>query len=102
MNSNNKLKHFVENGFHQQRSGDVIFLYDPAFISYSEVGSTHGSSMTYDTHVPLIFYGMGIQKGQTYAKTEITDIAPTISALLGIAFPNAVTGEVIQEVLEKK
>ncbi|PZW43705.1 putative AlkP superfamily pyrophosphatase or phosphodiesterase [Mesonia algae] len=102
MNSNDKLKHFVENGFHQQRSGDVIFLYDPAFISYSGVGSTHGSSMTYDTHVPLIFYGMGIQKGQTYAKTEITDIAPTISALLGIAFPNAVTGEVIQEVLEKK
>jgi len=101
MNSKDKIKHFVENGFHQQRSGDVCYLYEPSYISYSEVGSTHGSPMTYDTHVPLIFYGKGIRKGQTYTKTQIVDIAPTISALLGIAFPNAITGEVIQEVLEK-
>lgn len=100
MSSNDKIKQFVENGFHQQRSGDVIYLYDPGYISYSETGSTHGSAFTYDTHVPLIFYGNGIQKGQTFAKTQIIDIAPTISALLGIAFPNVVTGEVIQEVLE--
>jgi len=100
--SNDRIMGFVENGFHQQRSGDVIYLYDPGYISYSETGSTHGSPMTYDTHVPLIFYGNGIQKGQTFAKTQIIDIAPTISALLGMAFPNAITGEVLQEVLEEK
>ncbi|MGO1584393.1 alkaline phosphatase PafA [Mesonia sp.] len=102
MSSNDKIMSYVENGFHQQRSGDVVYLYEPGYISYSETGSTHGSPFTYDTHVPLIFYGNGIQKGQTFAKTQIIDIVPTISALLGIAFPNAITGEVLQEVLEEK
>lgn len=100
--SNDRIMGFVENGFHQQRSGDVVYLYEPGYISYPETGSTHGSPMTYDTHVPLIFYGNGIQKGQTFAKTQIIDIAPTLSALLGIAFPSAITGEVLQEVIEKK
>ncbi|MDT0294003.1 alkaline phosphatase PafA [Mesonia ostreae] len=102
MSSNDRIMSFVENGFHQQRSGDVVYLYEPGYISYPEMGSTHGSPFTYDTHVPLIFYGNGIQKGQTFAKTQIIDIAPTLSALLGIAFPSAITGNVLQEVIEKK
>lgn len=59
------------------------------------------SAYKYDTHIPLIFYGNDINKGQTTKKSEIVDIAPTISALLGIAFPNAATGEVLYEVIDK-
>jgi xanthosine utilization system XapX-like protein len=47
-----------------------------------------------------LFYGAGIKKGKTYELTEIPDIAPTISALLGIEFPNGTTGKVIAEVLK--
>jgi arylsulfatase A-like enzyme len=70
-------------------------------ISYSKTGSTHGSSQSYDTHVPLLFYGNGIQKGSSSKRTEIIDIAPTISSLLKISFPNGATGNPISEVLKK-
>lgn len=90
----------VQNGFHQKHSGDVVFVLEPAVISYPEKGSTHGSSFSYDTHVPLLFYGTGIQNGETLDRTEVIDIAPTISSLLGISFPNGCTGEPIQAVLD--
>lgn len=90
----------LQNGYHQKRSGDVIMVKDPAVISYSKTGSTHGSGLNYDTHVPLLFYGNGIKKGSTLTKTEITDIAPTISALLGISFPNGTTGTVLDFVID--
>lgn len=98
---NNLIGKLVQNGFHQRFSGDVAYVYTPATISYSKTGSTHGSPQIYDTHVPLLFYGSGIKKGQTFSKTEITDIAPTICAILDIVAPNASMGKVLTEVMEK-
>ena len=100
-NITNNVGQLVQNGFHQRSSGDVAYVLTPATISYSKTGSTHGSPQIYDTHVPLIFYGQGIQNGETFKKTSVTDIAPTISALLGIAAPNAATGNVLEFVIEK-
>ena len=90
----------LQKGFNQKRSGDVLYVLDPATISYSKTGSTHGSGFNYDTHVPLLFYGYGIQQGSSNARFEIVDIAPTISTLLQITFPNGFTGNPIEEVLE--
>ena len=93
----------IQNGFNQKRSGDVVFVLDPAVISYTTTtGSTHGSGFSYDTHAPLIFFGKGIPHGNTAARSEIVDIAPTISMLLGIAFPNSSTGTPLNAMLEKK
>lgn len=94
------IEALLQNGYHQKRSGDIILVKDSAVISYSKTGSTHGSGSTFDTHVPLLFYGNGIKKGSTLTKTEITDIAPTISALLGISFPNGATGNVLDFVID--
>ncbi|WP_299251428.1 alkaline phosphatase PafA [uncultured Lacinutrix sp.] len=96
----NGIEALIQNGYHQKRSGDIIIIKDPAVISYSETGSTHGSGSTFDTHVPLLFYGNGIKKGSTLAKTEIIDIAPTISALLGISYPTGTTGSVLDFVID--
>ena len=90
----------IQKGFHQKRSGDVIFVLDPATILYSRTGSTHGSGLVYDTHAPLLFFGQGIQKGSTTVKTVIPDIAVTVSALLGITFPNGASGKVLPFVLK--
>ena len=94
------IESLLQNGFNQKRSGDVIVVNDVAFISYSRTGSTHGSGLNYDTHVPLLFFGKGIKHGSTYQKTIIPDIAPTISALLGISFPNAATGQPLEFVID--
>ncbi|WP_166967869.1 alkaline phosphatase PafA [Yeosuana marina] len=90
------IERLIQNGFSQKRSGDVIYVLDPAVISYSKTGSTHGSAFEYDTHVPLLFFGKGIKHGQTLQKTEITDIAPTMSALLNISYPSGNIGKPLE------
>jgi len=90
----------LQNGYNQRRSGDVLIVPSPAYISYSKTGSTHGSGLNYDTHVPLLLFGNGIKQGSTLKRTNITDIAPTLSALLGISFPNSATGEPLEMVLK--
>ena len=94
------IEALLQNGFNQKRSGDVIIVDDIAHIAYGRTGSTHGSGLSYDTHVPLLFFGAGIKHGETYKKTVIPDIAPTISALLNISFPNGATGDVLGFVLK--
>ncbi|GAB4157953.1 MAG: alkaline phosphatase family protein [Winogradskyella sp.] len=94
------IEALLQNGFNQKRSGDVIIVDDIAHIAYGKTGSTHGSGLNYDTHVPLLFFGKGIKHGQTYEKTVIPDIAPTISALLGISFPNGATGQPLGFVID--
>jgi len=90
----------ISKGFHQKRSGDIVYVVDNSHISYSKKGSTHGSGNNYDTQAPLLMFGNGIKPGKTYNRYHIPDIAPTISALLGIAMPNGTTGTIITEALE--
>ena len=94
------IEELVQNGYDQKRSGDVIYVYDPSVLSYSATGSSHGTAFNYDTHVPLLLFGKGIKHGHTLKKTHITDIAPTMSAMLGISFPNGATGQPLEFVLE--
>ncbi|NER10472.1 Type I phosphodiesterase / nucleotide pyrophosphatase [Muriicola jejuensis] len=94
------IPYIIQNGYNQKRSGDVLLVLDPGVVYYPKTGSTHGSPYVYDTHVPLLFYGKGIPKGSTVERTEIPDIAPTISAILGIAFPNGTTGKPIEQILD--
>ncbi len=94
------IPYILQNGWHQKRSGDVLFVQKPGFAGYGRTGSTHGSPMIYDTHVPLLFFGNGIKKGQTAVRTEIPDIAPTLAVMLGTAFPNGTTGQPITAVLD--
>jgi predicted AlkP superfamily pyrophosphatase or phosphodiesterase len=97
---NSGIEELLQKGFNQKRSGDILIISNPNYISYGKTGSTHGSGFNYDTHVPLLFFGKGITHGKTFQKTEITDIAPTMSALLGISFPNAAIGQPLEFVLK--
>lgn len=94
------IPYILQNGYNPKRSGDVLFVLKPAVISYSKTGSTHGSPQIYDTHTPLLFFGKGFKRGASYERSEIPDIAPTIAAMLGIAFPNGTTGKPLTQVLE--
>ena len=94
------IEHVLQNGYNQKRSGDILTVPYPGHIFYRKTGTSHGSGFSYDTHVPLLFFGKGIKHGETLEKTVIPDIAPTISALLGISFPNGVSGQPLEFVLE--
>jgi len=85
----------LKQGISQKRSGDVVVLYKPGWIADMTKGTTHGSPYTYDSHVPLIWYGVGIRQGESSVPIDISDIAPTLSILLDIAFPSGCTGKPI-------
>ena len=85
----NGYEKLIQNGFHEKRSGDVALVLKPNVIFYDGKGTTHGSGYNYDTHVPLIFFGSGIRNGETERITEIPDIAPTISKILGQKMKNS-------------
>ncbi|MCX6229807.1 MAG: hypothetical protein NTV75_11675 [Bacteroidia bacterium] len=92
----NKSAELIQNGFYRKRSGDLAILLEPAWLEeLSTTGTTHGSTYTYDTHIPLLWYGAQIKPGYTSAAIDITDIAPTIAALLNIMAPNACIGKPI-------
>lgn len=91
----------LQKGYNQKFSGDILLIPLPSTISsYSITGTTHGSGYSYDTHVPIIFYGNGIKKGNSKKVYAITDIAPTIANLLQVEFPNGTTGQIVDEALE--
>ncbi|WP_158840855.1 alkaline phosphatase PafA [Polaribacter sp. L3A8] len=91
----------LQNGYNQKLSGDVFMIPNPATLISGRTGTSHGSGYSYDTHVPIIFYGNGIKQGSSSKRYNITDIAPTIANLLNIESPNGTNGVVIDEVLEK-
>jgi len=96
------IRSLVQKGFNVSRSGDVMMVLEPGLITYKITGSDHRSGYTYDTHVPLLFYGWKIKNGVTPDFVDITDIAPTLAQILGIQPPNGATGKVISKVLELK
>jgi hypothetical protein len=96
-----RIREMMNNGYYKPRSGDIQFMLKPNYIdAWSNSGTTHGLWNPYDAHIPLLWYGWGIRKGKTNRTTYMTDIAPTISALLHIQAPNGSIGETISEVLK--
>lgn len=96
------IKTRIANGYNWQRSGDIqLILHDSWLPSYSKLGTTHGAWNSYDSHIPLIFMGWGIKKGESNKDYNMTDIAPTLSSLLHIQFPSGNIGNPIVEVLGK-
>ena len=92
---------FIQNGYNQKRSADVLIQLQPGWINWAtKTGTTHGSAYRYDTHVPLIFYGKNIAEGRSHEQVSISDIAPTICTFLNIEFPSGTTGKPLQEVLK--
>ena len=95
------IKNILANGYYPLRSGDIQIISEPQWIEeFQRGGTTHGVWNPYDSHIPLLWYGWNIQAGKTNRKVFMTDIAPTIAAMLHIQMPNGSIGEVIEEVLK--
>ncbi|WBL43503.1 alkaline phosphatase family protein [Algoriphagus halophytocola] len=93
--------HLVQMGYNQKASGNLMIILESSWLSGSgPTGTTHGSGYTYDTHVPILFYGWNVKAGQTSRYITITDIAPTVSMLLDIKLPSGATGQPILEITD--
>jgi len=94
------FKECLSNQYKPNRTGDIQLLFHPAWLNDFEKGTTHGTIFPYDTHIPLLFYGWGVKHGKDYSRTYITDIAPTIAALLKIQMPNGTVGKPVTGILK--
>jgi predicted AlkP superfamily pyrophosphatase or phosphodiesterase len=89
------------NVYHPNRSGDIYVMQQAGWFEGRNKGTTHGTVYAYDTHVPFLLYGWGVRPGQTFRRTHIHDIAPTIAALLGILEPSGCIGDPVGEAIVK-
>ncbi len=71
----------------------------PPFIVGFMGGTDHATPYTYDTHVPLAFYGFPFQAGTYRTHSEPVDLAATLASLLGINAPTHSVGRVLTEAL---
>jgi len=99
-----QLYRSVLHNFHAKRSGDIYIVFEPNwFINDFDgltVAATHGSPWNYDTYVPIVFAGAGLTAKTVDRRVLTVDIAPTLSAYLGIKPPSGTQGNPLKEVLE--
>ncbi|HSV11978.1 MAG TPA: alkaline phosphatase PafA [Hanamia sp.] len=96
---NNSIKNKIANGYLPSRSGDIQIIFKPQWIEgFMNGGTTHGVWNPYDSHIPLIWYGWNVHPGKTDREVYMTDIAPTIAAMLHIQMPSGSVGHVIEDV----
>jgi predicted AlkP superfamily pyrophosphatase or phosphodiesterase len=91
-------KTMMANGYNPVRSGDIMFTVKPGYFDGGTKGTTHGLWNPYDAHIPNVWFGWNIKNGKTYRETYMSDIAPTLAALLKIQMPNGNVGKVMEEV----
>jgi hypothetical protein len=77
----------------------VIGIPSPFQVGITK-GTDHATPFSYDTHVPLAFYGLAFQPGIYRTHAEPVDLAVTLASLLGINAPAEATGRVLTEALQ--
>jgi hypothetical protein len=93
----------VRHNHHPRRSGDVYVFQQPYWYMFDRgaVAAMHGSPWAYDTHVPVIFVGQGIKSRKVSRLIHPIDVAPTLSALLGLHPPAGAQGDILVEVTDQ-
>jgi len=95
-----QIRTMISNSYYPGRTGDLQIIFKPHFFEGGKTGTTHGAWNPYDTHIPLVWYGAGIKAGRTYKEIHMSDIAPTLAAILSIQMPNGSMGKVIEEMMK--
>ena len=93
--------HRIRNNHHPVRSGDIYVVQEPYWYLQEggPIAVMHGSPWRYDTHVPIVFVAAGIEPEVVRRPVRTVDVAPTLSALLGVKPPSSASGEQLREVL---
>lgn len=94
------IKSRLINGIFRGRSGEITVVTRPqifgATVSPDYKGTSHGQPMAYDVHIPFVLYGWHVGHGESTKPVNITDIAPTICAMLHIQMPDAAIGNSVR------
>jgi hypothetical protein len=97
------IKTRVINGYNKDYSGAIQVILKPGYYggSPNATGTTHGTWTPYDTHIPLVFMGWGVQHGALNRETHMTDISATLAAILHLQMPDGCIGKPIAELIKR-
>ncbi|MGD0578969.1 MAG: alkaline phosphatase family protein [Bryobacteraceae bacterium] len=90
----------VVRGYYAARSGDITMVQEPYYLFGGTSGTSHSTPYSYDTHVPVIFYGAGVQAGVYRRRIAPNDIAPTLASMFNVETPSGAFGEALREVVK--
>ena len=93
----------VRRNAHPSRSGDVYVAQEPYWFLYEKgpIAAMHGAPWRYDSYVPILFAGPGIDARTIHRRVQPVDVAPTLSAYLGLKSPSSAVGTPLEEVLAR-
>ena len=78
----------MKQSYYAERSGDVGIVVKPLYLFDTGLtGTNHGSPHPYDTHVPLVVFGTGVQPGKHSEEVAPQAIAAIFAQALGIPTP---------------
>lgn len=89
----------LKKSYVEQANGHLILIPEPFWYEVSKMPSTHVSGYAYDRTVPLIISGAHLKPGVYMEPTNVTDLAPTLSYLLGVLPPALNEGRVLHRAL---
>lgn len=97
----------MQNSYFPRHGGDLMINLLPGWIELENeddvtTSSLWGSPYEYDSHVPLLFYGKGINPQIVHTPVDVIDVAPTICEIVGVTHPNASEGKAISEIISAK
>ena len=97
------IKTMIGNGYYFKRAGAVQIIPNPGMLDAGyRTGTGHSRWNPYDTHIPFILYGWHIKHGSLTRRVNMSDISPTIAALLHIQMSSGSVGQPVSEVLDNK
>jgi len=88
---------YYRNAYIPILSPDVLLRKTEFSLIHGPAGTSHGSPYTYDTHVPVVFWGAPFKSAVYDRAAETVDIAPTLARLLGCPPGDDVDGKVLKE-----
>lgn len=91
------LEHF-RRSYYPPRGEDYQIRYcENCLVASHMTGTSHGSVYSYDTHVPIVFWGAGVKRANVSREVHTVDIAPTLARILNIKYPRTVDGVPLEE-----
>ncbi len=78
---------------------DLVVTLTPFSLWRGNIAS-HGSPYDYDSNVPLVFYGAGVQPGKHGEFVRTVDLAPTLAALAGVKPTERLDGVILRGALK--
>lgn len=85
----------LRNSVNRKTAGDVVMILKPGWLETDDQNRTIGEAASLNTRFPLYLSGWKIETQTVRESYKLTDIAPTLAAILKLPAPNASIGDEI-------